>query len=521
MRWLAVVVALAGAACSPGRQDPAVFVGEVRGSEVTLPIEVSIDSAGARVTSHLHRLAATPAFLATSADSTVLTAAVDRDTIRFAGPKRGGRWSGIASRGDERAEFAMVELTPRWRERERGAVGTYRTEEGRLLGIDFWSEFGTRPMLVDYSTGRIGPLLAIDGNRFLVGQALVAPVFPADTVVADPDSQGTAAAIEYRSAEGVVRRAARVPTTDSELTFPNGEVSLAGRFTVPAGPGPFPTLVLVHGSNAQTREGFGPWPRYFAGLGYAVLAFDKRGTGRSTGDWKQADFPTLAGDVGAAIRAVAQRPEVRRDRIGLWGISQAGWIMPLVAASMPDTVAFLVVHAGTGTTVREQGILNFRNELRFAGLPDAAVRLGIRYRHLDDSVTLGLVPFERQMAFFEANRDQAPWLDEPAPVDTWFRGYYRMLMDFDPSAAWSRVLVPVLLFFGELDANVPPEESWPPIERALAAAGNRAVTHYLLPSANHVFFEAQTGAGSEYPGLRRFVSGYFDRMAAWLAEVTR
>jgi len=96
-----------------------------------------------------------------------------------------------------------------------------------------------------------------------------------------------------------------------------------------------------------------------------------------------------------------------------------------------------------------------------------------------------------------------------------------MLMDFDPSESWKRVTCPVLLFFGELDANVPPRESWPPIERALRQAGNRNVTQILLRKANHLFLEAQTGARDEYPGLSRVVPAYFDAMARWLRAQAR
>jgi fermentation-respiration switch protein FrsA (DUF1100 family) len=89
-------------------------------------------------------------------------------------------------------------------------------------------------------------------------------------------------------------------------------------------------------------------------------------------------------------------------------------------------------------------------------------------------------------------------------------------MDFDPTPSWTLVRCPVLLFFGELDANVPPEESWPPIERALQQGGNAAVTRVLLPKANHLFLEARTGASDEYPRLSRFVPDYFDQIARWL-----
>ena len=88
-------------------------------------------------------------------------------------------------------------------------------------------------------------------------------------------------------------------------------------------------------------------------------------------------------------------------------------------------------------------------------------------------------------------------------------------------AIWQRVSCPVLRFFGELDANVSPRESWPPIERALRQAGNPRVSHVVLPKAKHIFLEARTGARDKYPGLSRSVPGYFDRMAEWLQDRQR
>ncbi len=206
---------------------------------------------------------------------------------------------------------------------------------------------------------------------------------------------------------------------------------------------------------------------------------------------------------------------VEGETVSLAGAVDAGrWTGALTRGN--ETTPF-VVHAGSGTTVREEGVLYLQNELRAAGLPEASVAVGERYQRLDDRVTASDVGWEELQRFYEKHSRGEPWLWPPRPADDWFRAYYRMLMDFDPSPYWSRVTCPVLLFFGELDANVPPAQSWPPIEQALHAGGNPRVTQVVLPRANHVFLESRTGGRDEYPGLSHFVPGYFDRMAAWLA----
>jgi uncharacterized protein len=515
---------LAAACAEPASMNDGQWIGDLRQGATSRRLEVSVDSSGRAISVSLAAwglVNAAATSMSTGADSIGFIVASGSDTARFRGGVHNGAWTGAARRGADTATFELRRLYPITGAEWAGVVGSYRTGEGGLIGIAPFSEFGSLPVIVDYSTGRIGPLFAIARDRFLVGRSLITPTLPADTLEVTYGATGEVRAVRLseRGREPVV--AERVATRDEEVSIANGPVTLSGTLTLPAGPGPYPALVLVHGSNALTRDVFGPWSRYFAGLGYAVLAYDKRGTGTSTGDWKQADFAALGTDVLAGVRTLAARPDIRADRIGLWGASQAGWIMPVVAARAPKEIAFLIVHAGSGTTVREEGLLYIRNELKFAGLPDASVAVGVRYQELDDAVSQSGAGFEELMRYYETHSKAETWLWPPRPADDWFRPYYRMLMDFDPAPSWRRVTAPVLLFFGELDANVPPHESWPPIERALVQAGNARVTHILLPKANHLFLEARTGGRDEYPGLNRFVPGYFARMAEWLEEMAR
>jgi Predicted hydrolase of the alpha/beta superfamily len=80
-----------------------------------------------------------------------------------------------------------------------------------------------------------------------------------------------------------------------------------------------------------------------------VLGYDKRGVGESTGDWNAATYEDLAGDAVAAVEYLKTRRDIDAAQIGLLGISQAGWIMPLAAVRSKD-VAFLISISGAGVT---------------------------------------------------------------------------------------------------------------------------------------------------------------------------
>lgn len=81
----------------------------------------------------------------------------------------------------------------------------------------------------------------------------------------------------------------------------------------------------------------------------------------------ERSFATLADDTLAAVRAPRERPAVDPARVGLWGLSEGGWVAPL-AASRSTEVAYLITVAGTGVPPAEQEAWAKANRLRHAGV---------------------------------------------------------------------------------------------------------------------------------------------------------
>src|SRR6185437_4060912 len=109
--------------------------------------------------------------------------------------------------------------------------------------------------------------------------------------------------------------------------------------------------------------------------------------GKSTGDWNTASFEDLAGDVTAAIGYLGNRADIDRDHIGLLGLSQAGWVMPL-AALRSGNVAFLISVSGPGIPAAETTIDQARNEMTARGMPAQTVRdivdlMTLQYRYAE------------------------------------------------------------------------------------------------------------------------------------------
>src|SRR5262249_34250200 len=162
------------------------------------------------------------------------------------------------------------------------------------------------------------------------------------TIQFEVDDGGAAVALKISQDGKPPENAPRVRLYEQEtVTFNNGDVRLVGCLTLPKGPGPHPAIVFVHGSGPGTRKQNVVEADLFARHGIASLAYDKRGCGESTGDWRQVDFNPLADDVVAAVHALQRDRRIRADKIGLYGVSQAGWIIPLAAAHSPE-IAFII-----------------------------------------------------------------------------------------------------------------------------------------------------------------------------------
>src|SRR5262249_14421298 len=155
-------------------------------------------------------------------------------------------------------------------------------------------------------------------------------------------------------------------------SFENGDVTLAGSLLLPLTPGPHPAVIFVHGSGPSSRNDYRLWANYFAANGFATLIFDKRGVGESTGNWAAAGFDELAGDALAEIEQLKTRADIQPQKIGLCGMSQAGWIMPLAASRSAD-VAFIISLSGAGVTPEEQGAYMVEHRVRAEKFTDAEV----------------------------------------------------------------------------------------------------------------------------------------------------
>ena len=123
-------------------------------------------------------------------------------------------------------------------------------------------------------------------------------------------------------------------------------MTLAGTLTIPEGAGPFPAAVLITGSGAQDRDETLLGHKPFAVLadhltrrGVAVLRFDNRGVGGSTGDFASSTSADFATDASAAVSFLRTRVDIDRDAVGLVGHSEGGMVAPIAARTTPMSIS--------------------------------------------------------------------------------------------------------------------------------------------------------------------------------------
>lgn len=333
-----------------------------------------------------------------------------------------------------------------------------------------------------------------------------------------PGPDGQFDAIEWREPGADPIPGERIfPHTSQAMTLTSADgTQLVGRLLLPQCQGPHPLIVSVHGSGPVNRYG-GSFHTFFLKYGVAVLAYDKRGYTADTEAWREPDLADLSADAAAAVQYAAQRPDIDRDRIGLFGSSQGGWTAP-PAATMAPEVSYLIVRAGAALTSAENILHEARQEARAEGLSGL---------DLDDATQLRAALYELAMSgapLTAADAIAAPYVDEQwyrtafgdGPIseiwsEFWW-GWSQRNHATTPVPALEAFDGPVLWFLAERDENVPLVATRVALERAFAAAPGDDHEIVVIEDAPHSFILD----GPD--GTPRYTDAFFSTMAQWMAE---
>jgi dienelactone hydrolase len=254
---------------------------------------------------------------------------------------------------------------------------------------------------------------------------------------------------------------ARLDVRQFDVRFPNGKTTLAGTLTIPPGAGPHPGVVYVSGSGETLREEAQWLQGLFVSRGIAVLAYDKRGIGQSGGTYPGSlatddAIKTFAGDAAAAARFLAGQNGIDANRVGLYGLSQGGWIIPQAAVRAGGVVSWAVIESGPTVTQGESD--NYAGLVGNLSIPEA----------------------ERQAhALGPGGYDPAPWI--------------------------RRLAIPVLWLYAGHDLAQPAGTSMQVLRGLLAG---HDFTLHLFPDAPHPLFDRNGFPPALFPAVAGWLGAH-------------
>jgi len=288
-----------------------------------------------------------------------------------------------------------------------------------------------------------------------------------------------------------------------------GEWPLPATLTMPAaGKGPFPAVVLVHGSGPNDRdETLGPNKPFrdlawgLATQGIAVLRYEKRTREHAA---KIAALPAFTvkeetiDDALAAVRLLEQTAGIDAKKIFVLGHSLGGMLVPRIGAVDPKVAGFIIM-AGATRPLEDELVRQY--EYLFA---------------LDGNLN------EAERAQIDEAKRQAAQIKElkanDASVKSIFGAppsYWLDLRSYDPPRAARALKHPLLVIQGERDFNVTMDD----FRRWQTLAGRKEVEFKSYPKLDHLFLEGEGPAsGADYEKPRNIPKYVIDDIAAWIAK---
>lgn len=313
-----------------------------------------------------------------------------------------------------------------------------------------------------------------------------------------------------------------------EIAFHSGSFKVVGDLRLPEGSGPHPVVLFVHGDGPNNRTSGVTYPPIMERMllaGYATFAWDKPGTGESTGRIDRSRLQEQRTQIVLdAIAAVKKRSDIDHQRIGLWGISQAGYIMPRVLAVSKD-VAFMIAVSCPGEAGVEQGAYLLTAQAVCSGLPGEDAK---RVEFLISAAS-------RAQTYEEYKKHKSQLADYPAlkemtllgfkigvtPEEDWHADDPNGDYFWNPMGIFERVTIPLLVFFGEKDTQADPVQGMKAYGYAIRRGGNPQSRAAIIRGVDHNIILSETGCINERrkrsrSGWTNYAPEYLDIIEEWL-----
>ena len=338
--------------------------------------------------------------------------------------------------------------------------------------------------------------------------------------IADAEISGVLAG-NGKSAPFVVHRAgsATPPYTAEAVVFQSGGVALSGTLLSPSDRGPVPAVVFAHGSGPMDRTADNFLGGYLARRGIAVLLYDKRGVGKSTGEWRGASLDDLAADAVAGVRLLRARSGIDLNRVGVAGRSQGGQLAVISAGRYPE-VAFAINVAGSLVSPWRQMNYELAASMTrdgFSSEDSAAAQAIMNEKWTVARTGNGWDSLAARVLRIRA--ENPAWIEYVQLPDKLsdIRDSWEGQMGFEYGPVLAHLTKPLVGLFGERDTSTPTEETVAALRTGLRESRNTLATIRVYESADHALLIWQDDTAElELP---TYPPDYPEILARWIHDL--
>lgn len=313
------------------------------------------------------------------------------------------------------------------------------------------------------------------------------------------------------------------------------DINLSGTLSLPDKNGSFPVAILISGNGKHKRNSeFGnhkPFldiSNYLTKKGIAVLRYDKRGVGESTGDYNSSNSFDFAKDVNAAIDYLLTRKEIKKNQIGLIGHSEGGLIAPIVA-SQSSKVAFIISLAGPSLS-GDKILLSQQKAIATAkGLTKSEIEKSqnlnrkafeiVRVYKDEETLKKKMTEHIKKISLNDPDKPKNMTYEEyvNAQVNGILRPWMVNFLRYSPDKYIEKVKCPVLALNGAKDLQVLASQNLPEWKRVLENSGNKNITTIEIQNSNHLFQTCKTGLPEEYEKIdESFSIKVMEKITNWI-----
>lgn len=277
----------------------------------------------------------------------------------------------------------------------------------------------------------------------------------------------------------------------------------------------YPVVVILHGSHQgeASHSIYSHLKMMLPTQGIGVFVYDRRGSGQSEGNFETASFHELAEDALAAVKMLRNRDDIDKHHIGMYGISQGGWIAPL-AASISEDVSFLILVSASGVPPSKQMLYAAAISLREAGFSEEIVTEAVALKKQVDDYFRGYTEREAVEPILKKSQD-TDWYSKASlpsngelPVDVKKSKWFYQL-DYDPWECILKVNVPILFMFADHDIYVPVEESIKAYDHSTSK--NPKVNFITIENADHFMVSTK-----EIDAYYQVAEDYLTELVDWI-----